>query len=60
LSREILVRWYPGTAQVPPDDYARERARDGLPRRLLASVVNAPAVRVFGTELLTVRIDLDE
>ena len=58
LRHGILARWHTGTAQTLPDDDARERQR-WLAGRRLASAVNAAAVRVFGTELLTVRIDLD-
>jgi deazaflavin-dependent oxidoreductase (nitroreductase family) len=46
-------RWRSGTAHLMPDDDPRERQRK-LGRRL-----NALAVRAIGTELLTVRIDLD-
>jgi len=59
LRHGILGRWHTGTAEVLPDDDARERQR-WLARRLLSSAANAAAVRSFGTELLTVRIDLDE
>ena len=45
-------RWYPGTAHPPPDDDARARLRP-LPR------LNSTAVQALGTELLTVRVDLD-
>ncbi|MGH9641495.1 MAG: nitroreductase/quinone reductase family protein, partial [Terriglobales bacterium] len=58
LRHGILARWHTGTAQLLPDDDARERQR-WLGRRLLASAMNSAAVRLFGTELLTVRIDLD-
>ena len=50
----VLVRrrWRSGTAQVLPDDdpIARQRSLPGL---------NARLVRLMGTELLTIRIDLD-
>jgi deazaflavin-dependent oxidoreductase (nitroreductase family) len=46
-------RWREGTAHVLPDDDPRERQRK-LGRRL-----NAAAVRIMGTDLMTVRIDLD-
>jgi hypothetical protein len=59
LRHGILGRWHTGTAQLLPDDDARERQR-WLARRLRSSAANAAAVRSFGTELLTVRIDLDE
>ena len=50
----VLVngRWRSGTAQLMPDDDPLARQRE-----LLA--FNAWVVRLMGTELLTVRIDLD-
>jgi deazaflavin-dependent oxidoreductase (nitroreductase family) len=45
--------WRSGTAQALPDDDARARLRT-LPR------LNSAAVRVVGTDLLTIRIDLDD
>jgi deazaflavin-dependent oxidoreductase (nitroreductase family) len=45
-------RWRTGTAHVLPDDDPRERQRR-LPR------LNALMVRAMGTDLLTIRIDLD-
>jgi hypothetical protein len=53
-----MARWHTGTAQVLPDDDARERQR-WLAGRRPSTAANAAAVRVFGTDLLTVRIDLD-
>jgi deazaflavin-dependent oxidoreductase (nitroreductase family) len=49
----IRGRWRPGTAALLPDDdpYARLTA---LPR------FNSSLVRALGTDLLTVRIDLDQ
>lgn len=45
--------WRTGTAMVLPDDDRRERLRrSGRP-------LNAAMVRLFGTDLLTVRIDLN-
>ena len=44
--------WRSGTAHVLPDDDPRERQRQ-LPR------LNTRVVRLMGTDLLTVRIDLD-
>ena len=44
--------WRSGTAQLLPDDDARARLRT-LPR------LNSAAVRAVGTDLLTIRIDLD-
>ncbi|MFE7647723.1 nitroreductase/quinone reductase family protein [Streptomyces phaeoluteigriseus] len=45
-------RWHTGTARLLPDDDAAARLR-GLPR------FNSVAVRTLGTNLLTVRVDLD-
>ena len=53
-----VSRWHTGTAHVLSDDDPRERQR-WLAGQLPSSVANAAAVRLFGTELLTVRIDLD-
>ncbi|MGW3952955.1 nitroreductase/quinone reductase family protein [Streptomyces sp. NPDC004752] len=47
----IKGRWHTGTAHLLPDDDAVARLR-GLPR------LNSAAVRTFGTDLLTVRVDL--
>ncbi|ARP71677.1 DUF385 domain-containing protein [Streptomyces pluripotens] len=49
----IAGRWHRGTAHLLPDDDAVSRLRT-LPR------FNSAAVRAFGTDLLTVRIDLAE
>ena len=46
-------RWRTGTAHPLPDDDPRERQRK-LPNRL-----NAAAVRLMGSDLLSVRVDLD-
>ena len=46
-------RWRTGTAQVLPDDDPRERQRQ-------LSRFNSGLFRIMGTDLLTVRIDLDE
>jgi len=48
----IRGRWRNGTAHVLPDDDPRARQRI-LPR------LNAWSVRMAGTDLLTVRVDLD-
>ena len=45
-------RWRTGTAHVVPDDDPRARQR-AMP------TVNAAVVRLMGTDLLTVRVDLD-
>ena len=46
-------RWREGVAQVVPHDDARER------QRKIGLRLNAAVVRVMGTELLTVRVDLE-
>ncbi|MBX7450447.1 nitroreductase family deazaflavin-dependent oxidoreductase [Mycolicibacterium sp. 3033] len=46
-------RWHQATAQPLPDDDPRARMRE-LPR------FNNVGVRTFGTNLLTVRVDLDD
>ena len=54
----LRVRWRAGTAHVLPDDNPRERQR-ALSRGRPGRWLNALVVRTMGTELLTVRIDLD-
>ncbi|MEV0224185.1 nitroreductase/quinone reductase family protein [Streptomyces sp. NPDC050704] len=46
-------RWHNGTAQLLPEDDARARLKS-LPR------FNSGAVKAFGTNLLTVRVDLTD
>lgn len=58
LRTGLRTRWRAGTAHVLPDDDPRERQR-WLFRHVPSTAMNAAAVRFFGTELLTVRIDLD-
>jgi deazaflavin-dependent oxidoreductase (nitroreductase family) len=53
----LRSRWYAGTAHLLPDDDPLERQR-WLASHLPSSTGNAKAVRLFGTQLLTVRIDL--
>jgi deazaflavin-dependent oxidoreductase (nitroreductase family) len=58
LRSGLGMRWRTGTAHVLPDDDPRARQRElgrGHPLRAL----NAVAVRGMGTELLTVRVDLE-
>ncbi|MFF3227162.1 nitroreductase/quinone reductase family protein [Nocardia suismassiliense] len=50
---QIRSRWYSGTAQPLPDDDARARLCR-LPR------FNSWNVRMLGTDLLTIRVDLDD
>lgn len=45
-------QWFDGTAHLLPDDDPRARLRQ-LPR------LNSMGVRTFGTDLLTIRVDLD-
>ena len=54
----LRMRWHSGTAHLLPDDNPRERQR-WLAEQLPRSAKNATAVRLFGTQLLTIRIDLD-
>jgi deazaflavin-dependent oxidoreductase (nitroreductase family) len=49
---KIGRRWRTGTAHVMPDDDPRARQR-------AMSSMNAAVVRLMGTDLLTVRIDLE-
>jgi deazaflavin-dependent oxidoreductase (nitroreductase family) len=58
LREGLASRWHTGTAHVLSDDDPLERQR-WLARQLPSSAGNAAAVRFFGTNLLTVRIDLD-
>jgi deazaflavin-dependent oxidoreductase (nitroreductase family) len=48
----IAGQWRNGTAHLLPNDDARQRLRS-LPR------LNSTGVRTMGTDLLTVRVDLD-
>ena len=59
LRNGLRTSWHTGTAHVLPDDDPRERQR-WLASQLPRSAKNATAVRLFGTELLAVRIDLDD
>jgi deazaflavin-dependent oxidoreductase (nitroreductase family) len=54
----LRMPWRTGTAEVLPEDDARERQRWLVSRRRGATL-NAAAVRALGTDLLTIRIDLD-
>src|SRR5436853_1388003 len=59
LRHGIVARWHTGRAEVLAEDDARERQK-WLGRRLPSSAVNAAVVRLMGTQLVTVGIDLDE
>ena len=52
------ARWHTGMAHLLRDDDPRERQR-WLAGRVAGSARNAAAVRLFGTQLLTLRIDLE-
>jgi deazaflavin-dependent oxidoreductase (nitroreductase family) len=54
----FLTKWRTGTANLLPDDDPRERQR-WLAKQHPGSSSNAAVVRMMGTNLLTVRIDLD-
>jgi deazaflavin-dependent oxidoreductase (nitroreductase family) len=58
LREGFRTRWHMGTAHLLPDDDPRERQR-WLSNQLPSSAGNSRAVRLFGTQLLTVRIDLN-
>ena len=58
LREGFRARWHTGTAHLLWDDDPRERQR-WLADQVTGSRANAAAVRLFGTDLLTVRIDLD-
>jgi F420H(2)-dependent quinone reductase len=57
LREGFRTRWHTGTAHLLLDDDPRERQL-WLANQLPSSAGNARAVRLFGTQLLTVRIDL--
>jgi len=54
----LRMRWYSGAAHLLHDDDPRGRQR-WLAEKLPGSAGNAAAVRLFGTQLLPIRIDLD-
>ena len=58
LRKGLGAKWHTGTAHVLSEDDPRERQR-WLAGQVTGSIANSVAVRLFGTELLTVRIDLD-
>src|SRR5690348_8999878 len=59
LREGFRTRWRTGTAHLLPDDDPRERQR-WLASHLPSSAGNARAVRFFGTQLLSIRIGLDD
>lgn len=52
-------RWVGGSARALPDDDPRERLR-AIARARRRSTVNAATVRLMQTDLLTLRVDLDD
>jgi deazaflavin-dependent oxidoreductase (nitroreductase family) len=58
LREGLGARWHTGTAHLLPDDDPRAR-QNWLADNLPGSAGNARAVRLFGTQLLSVRVDLD-
>ncbi|HET9422544.1 MAG TPA: nitroreductase/quinone reductase family protein [Nocardioides sp.] len=54
----VRGKWRSGTAVTLPDDDPRERQRIMAEQRR-STRLNSAAVRAMGTDLLTVRIDLD-
>ena len=57
LRHGLRSHWHEGTAYLLPEDDPRERQR-WLANNLPSSAANAMVVRLFGTQLLTVRVDL--
>lgn len=55
---KVRGKWRTGTAVPMPDDDPRERQRI-MGERRRSTKLNSAAVRGMGTDLLTVRIDLD-
>ena len=51
-------RWLAGTARTLPDDDPRQRL-DAIARTRRRSTVNVATVRLLGTDLMVVRVDLD-
>jgi deazaflavin-dependent oxidoreductase (nitroreductase family) len=58
LRAGLRAKWRTGTACVLPDDDPRERQR-WLFRQIPSSIIKTAAVRLFGMQLLTIRIDLE-
>src|SRR5438270_13416286 len=58
LRHGLRTGWHTGTAHLLPDDDPRERQR-WLASHVPGSASNARVVRILGTDLRPVRIDLD-
>lgn len=59
LREGLRYHWHTGTAHLLLDDDPRERQR-WLATQLPSSAGNARAVRLLGTQLLSIRIDLGD
>ena len=59
IRKGLWSYWHTGTATILPEDDPLERQR-WLAQEHQGSSGNARLVRLFGTSLLTVRIDLDD
>ena len=59
LREGVRYNWHTGTAHLLTEDDPRGRQR-WLATQLPSSAGNAGAVRLFGTQLLTIRIDLGD
>jgi len=59
LREGLRYHWHTGTARLLSEDDPRERQR-WLANHLPSSAGNARAVRLFGTQLLSIRIELDD
>ena len=59
LREGLKYHWHTGTAHLLLEDDPRERQR-WLASQLPSSAGNARAVRMFGTQLLSIRIDLGD
>jgi deazaflavin-dependent oxidoreductase (nitroreductase family) len=58
LREGLRFHWYRGTAHLLSNDDPRERQR-WLASQVPSSAGNSRAVRLFGTQLLSIRIDLE-
>ena len=59
LREGLRYHWHTGTAHLLLDDDPRER-QNWLAKQLPSTASNARAVRLFGAQLLTIRIDLED
>ena len=59
LRQGLTYHWHTGTAHLLPNDDPRERQR-WLENQLPSSAGDSRAVCLFGTQLLSIRIELDD